>query len=122
MITLDDLRGLSVTRNTGYRTPREPTLGFYVLFDADSGLDPITHNEVHQTEIRLGVNYIIDPMMNPIQRKHQEELMRKQLHRHLYGSLRNDLYKVADDLRCQGLYQDHSAMVSLFKVIDDVSA
>ena len=122
MITLDDLRGLSVTRNTGYRTPREPTLGFYTLLSADSGLDPITHNEVHQTEIRLGVNYIIDPRMNSIQIKHQEELMYRQLHSHLYGSLRNDLCKVLDDLRCRGLYQDDAAMVSLFKVLDEVSA
>ena len=104
MITLSDIRRAVSSRNTGYRVPETtPTLGFSM--DCEEDINSISFEKaglnVHSTELKLAVNYTLDPYSNEREKGYRTDQMVKQLHNHIYGEVQHRLQKVIRDLTYQ---------------------
>lgn len=121
MITIEKLRQQVSSKDTGHRIPSGPSLGFYSNIEPCSSFDTVQGKEVHQTELRLGVGYVLDPSIDPRQKERQKDLMVRQLHRHLYGEVENRVHELMYELRYLGIDDNETAMVKVQALLKELT-
>ena len=124
MITLSDIRRAVSSRNTGYRVPdTTTTLGFSMYCEEGTSSIPLEKSglSVHSTELKLAVNYTLDPYSNEREKSYRTDQMVKRLHNHLYGEVQHRLQKVIRDLTYQ-LDSDSLVVNDLKRLIKDLES
>jgi len=121
VITIEKLRQQATSRDTGHRIPNKPSLGFYSDVKPSYGFDKSNCKELHQTELRIGVGYVLDPSIDPRQKERQKDLMVRQLHRHLYGEVENRAHEIMFELRYLGIDDNETAMVKVQDLLKELT-
>jgi hypothetical protein len=123
MITKNELAYKVVNSFTGERVPRPHNLGFYTQVDTTESYRDMMRPDFERwgAELRVGVNYNVDPMAPKHQKTKQQEDMASSLHEYLYGGVRRQLYQIIDDVRMASPDPYSPALTKLRALLDDLS-
>jgi hypothetical protein len=124
MITKEQLIHDVVVSSHNIKVLRPHKLGFYTQVDTSEGFrDNICpHLERVVAELRLGVNFNVDPGASRRTKEEQQKEMASTLHRHMYGDISSRLYSIFDDVRMLSYdEEDNPALGKLKLLLSDLS-
>jgi hypothetical protein len=123
MITKEQLNRDVRVSNTGELVRRPTSLGPYTQVDTSEGYRDMMRPAIERwgAELRLGINYNVDPESPPGYKEQQARHMVNSLHSMLYGGIRSCLCRVIDDVRMLSTDPDNPALIKLESLLEDLS-
>jgi hypothetical protein len=123
VITKEKLKRDVIISSHHISVERPYALGPYTQVNSSEGyMDTIRpHLERMGAELRIGVNYNMDPTTHRGAREAQKEHMVSSLHRYMYGGVADQLYRIIDDVRMLSPSGDNPALTKLQSLLKDLT-
>jgi hypothetical protein len=123
MITKEKLRHDVAISSLNMSVQQPYELGPYTQINTSEGFMDTKrpHLERMGAELRIGVNYNMDPYASKEAKERQRDHMVSSLHRYMYGGVAYQLYRVIDDVRMMSPSDENPALTKLKSLLKDLT-
>ena len=124
MITKAQLTHDVIVSSHNINVQRPHKIGLYTQLDTSDGFRDASrpHLERVGAELRLGVNFNVDPAAGRGAKEEQQRHMVSTLHNHMYGEISHRLHNIINDVRMVSYdEEDNPALGKLKLLLSDLS-